>query len=85
MTREIDRVTQAFPGGCLPDNYEEAGAPFNPGMDLRDWFAGQALVGLARVTRLSDSGDTHVYPPDQIAEWAYCCADSMMAERGRGV
>ena len=40
------------------------------GMSLRDWFAGQAIMGLATDARVIC-----------IAEWAYTLADAMMEER----
>jgi hypothetical protein len=48
------------------------------GMTLRDWFAGQALVG----TLAS-------YPPGEspsdakLAEWSYATADAMLAARNQ--
>lgn len=41
-------------------------------MELRDWFAGQALIGLAPTT----DGAT-------AARWAYGYADAMIAERNK--
>jgi hypothetical protein len=43
-----------------------------PGMDLRDWFAGQALADLACYSQ-----------PHDAARWAYEMADAMMAERAK--
>jgi hypothetical protein len=43
------------------------------GMTLRDWFAGQALVGL-----LAEGGDRTL---DREAELAYECADAMLAAK----
>ena len=45
-------------------------APFNPGMTLRDWFAGQALSDLAA----TDAED--------VALECYQLADAMIAQRG---
>lgn len=42
---------------------------------LRDWFAGQALVG-----QLAHAGWN---VPEDAAKWAYEMADSMMKERAR--
>lgn len=52
-----------------------------PGMSLRDWFAGQALVGL-----LHRSWD-HVAKEEMVARWAaasYALADALLAERAKG-
>lgn len=44
------------------------------GMSLRDWFAGQALVGM--------SSSLNTAPPDAlVAEIAYRLADAMLARR----
>ena len=54
-----------------------------PGMSLRDWFAGQALAGL--MVRSWDDADG-VTPPDIFDLWAraaYRTADAMLAEGGR--
>ena len=66
----------AFPGRIWAgkdalgnDQYEP-----QPGMSLRDWFAGQALMGV-----LADPNCGHDL--GRTAEWAYMCADAMIAER----
>lgn len=47
------------------------------GMSLRDWFAGQAMVGFfASTTR-----PTTMHPDD--ATWFYTIADAMLAERAK--
>lgn len=47
-------------------------------ISLRDWFAGQALVGvLAKMTHDEYLGSAHV----QLAEDAYHLADAMLAQR----
>ena len=44
------------------------------GMTLRDWFAGQALVGLV-------SDTSHSCTPDEIAHECGLYADAMISER----
>lgn len=46
---------------------------FQTGMTLRDYFAGQAMIGFAySAPRL---------PPEKVAEGSYALADAMLAER----
>ena len=45
------------------------------GMSLRDWFAGQALVGILH------SIDFHACSYEKTAQWAYAQADEMMKAR----
>ena len=62
----------AFP--LMNRDYQEAygGAP---GMSLRDWFAGQALMGF-----MANTSRPTTYTGDD-AEWAYTIADAMLAAR----
>lgn len=63
----------AFPGGVDPNN----GWPMYSGMTLRDWLAGQALVGLlAGAYR-----DTTRANFTEVPEEAYAVADAMLAAR----
>ncbi len=48
-----------------------------PGMSLRDWFAGQALAGFCSIKELS---------PEQVSQvisGVYRLADAMLAERAK--
>jgi hypothetical protein len=68
--RRVDNVIQAFPAGG------------DPGMTLRDWFAGQALVGIsgAEVRAFAFQEDAS----DDVRFWAkaaYIIADAMLAAR----
>lgn len=57
-----------------------------PVMSLRDWFAGQALAGLASQI----SGVEHFTPEQRASGWVamaagiYEIADAMLAERTKG-
>lgn len=59
----------AFPGGGNA-------APFQAGMSLRDWFAGQALNGILL-------GGGAKYGEQNAVQLAYSCADAMLAERAK--
>lgn len=51
------------------------GSTINEGMTLRDYFAGQALVGV------SSNPESGCNSPRDLAHWAYQCADAMLAAR----
>jgi hypothetical protein len=52
------------------------------GMPLRDWFAGQALVGLlVSEADLYSAQVQRGVALDGLAEHCYRCADAMLAER----
>ncbi len=51
--------------------------PETNGMDLRDYFAGQALQGLLA------SGLRERIENDRLARWSYDQADAMLEARGR--
>lgn len=65
----------------------------HPGMDLRDWFAGQCVAGLlaqpayVRGAGVSDSlAETKWHPPTdavpaEVADFCYSLADALVAER----
>jgi hypothetical protein len=65
----------AFP--FIEQNRDGTPATQNPGMDLRDWFAGLALIGMGQwwPTAVGDYGAK--------ANWAYAQADAMLAERSK--
>lgn len=56
------------------------------GMDLRDWFAGQALIG-ELASQHPDFGEDNYDDSDEdaegLAEWSYRIADAMMKERAK--
>ncbi len=65
---------QAFPGGVSAGYDVRLGQEHHSGMSLRDWFAGQALVGIA-------SGNYSEFAI--MASDAYLIADAMLEERSQ--
>lgn len=59
------------------------GRDAEPGMSLRDWFAGQALAAPAATWTIPDDGPARVQALRDLARAAYDCADAMLAERER--
>jgi len=53
----------------------QTGAGPTPGMELRDWFAGQAVIGLLSNHKYDDDDSEH------IALMAYGVANFLMEER----
>lgn len=65
----------AFPQ-VIPDSFTLA----NPGMTLRDWFAGQALAGLlSAAATYGGKTDNRA----ALAADAYATADAILAERAK--
>lgn len=82
MSDTIDSGGPAFPGQPWPDRvgvYEKA-----PGMTLRDWFAGQALAGIAANSNGIFIGGEIRHDTPAYARVAYEIADAMLAERKNG-
>jgi hypothetical protein len=74
MTTKTNTGGPAFPIQGQPFTLGDTEyMPTDPGMTLRDWFAGQALAGL-----LSTTGDG---PAERYAKASYEVADAMLAER----
>lgn len=72
---------QAYP--CLDSSCGELSMR-DPGMTLRDYFAGQALAGI--VAAVMGTRDTNTTPDNfnaAIALGAYQLADAMLAERSK--
>jgi len=53
-------------------------AKLTGGMSLRDWFAGQALIGYLAI---HSDAECSIPEPQSAARSAYTFADSMLAER----
>jgi hypothetical protein len=61
-------------GGCaFPNDGKWGNGIEEPGMTLRDWFAGQAISTASKGYRA----------PEDIAAYAYEIADAMLAERSK--
>lgn len=79
LTEKQDNGGPAFPR----PTYESSGGGMvvthRNGMSLRDWFAGQALTGLASVPCGLGATEAEVAKSD--AERAYAYADAMLAAR----
>lgn len=57
-----------------------AGVPDTSEMNMRDYFAGQALTGLATYW-VEDNAANLLVDPEEIAEDAYLLANAMLEER----
>lgn len=68
----------AFPGPSFTSNGHPNG--HDMGMSQRDWFAGQAMAGLAAHSGSYGFGNG----PSDLADRAYEIADAMLAEREKG-
>ena len=72
----------ALPDIALPPDEAFALVKRCQGMSLRDWFAGQALVGW-----LSYNGEyvdmTSDTQGEKVAAWSYEIADAMIAQRAK--
>lgn len=56
---------------------------YTHGMTLRDWFAGQALMGICANTYTPWSPDAADIEDGQITKASYDLADAMLAARGQ--
>lgn len=86
MADKIEDGGPAFSGGLFEPQHGGSNdrEPMNPGMSLRDWFAGQALAGLM-AHPFEDGGDfLHDAGPDAAAYQSYRMADAMLAARKAG-
>jgi hypothetical protein len=78
----MSKNDQAFPGkvviGIKGDEWVYT---HSPGMTLRDWFAGQAVVGLLTAHHTAISYPTSTRFAEDAAKVAFIFADAMLAER----
>lgn len=76
MSKHTDGDDPAFPVTTA------SGFTFR-GMDLRDWFAGQVLCGLAMAKKPTVE-DQRLYSTfEHMSQVAYGLADAMLAARGK--
>jgi len=72
----VSDMTKKYDGGpAFP--VETTATPYAPGMSLRDWFAGQALVSMGDRQWNGDHSGTGT---EKQARAAYRIADAMIAE-----
>jgi hypothetical protein len=69
--QHIDDGGTAFPHTTVNNTF---GFVLQPGMSLRDWFAGMAM----------SNGYTEISSAQDIAEWSFQIADAMIAARKGG-
>jgi len=67
----------AFPGTIPQFSYQHP----EPGMTLRDWFAGQALAGMATLYAVAGGASEDIAKAN--ATVSYLMADAMIAERNK--
>lgn len=85
---QIDNGGPAFPANAPDLQPDPAKTALFPGMSLRDWFAGQAIAGLAgieaSISAVHSEAETKALL-DQVlrvrAEFAYRYADAMIKAR----
>jgi hypothetical protein len=94
-SNQIDDGGLAFPGkrnqqvGMVSDyGFSDDDSPTfaeveHPGMSLRDWFAGQALVGQLAFSPPDDPYNKF-HEPEDVARMCYRFADAMLAARNGG-
>lgn len=92
MADKIDDGGPAFSGGLY--EHQNAGAndrePMNPGMSLRDWFAGKAMAGFAGNNAIFAANNQNGWElvnasARDLADRAYWLADAMIAARKGGL
>ncbi len=69
-----DKIS-AFP---VESNYAKQ---VNPGMSLRDYFSGQAMIGFINMYQTEEEGIDNAC--QRSAELAYKLADAMLEQRGK--
>lgn len=82
-SKKIDDGGHAFPV-CFEGGQNSGEQPyFHEGMSLRDWFAGQALVGQLAFSPPDDPYNKF-HEPEDVARMCYQFADAFLAARKGG-
>lgn len=68
---------------AFPQRVQDEHDVLQPGMTLRDWFAGQAIQGLMLEERMWNSPDEGMSIGEHIAINAYDLADAMIKARSK--
>jgi hypothetical protein len=77
MSEHVNDGGQAFPGMASMVFGQESG--HLPGMSLRDWFAGQSMMGI-----IANPNNARQVTIEQMARDAYVFADAILAAREPG-
>jgi hypothetical protein len=75
-----------WPGGTRPGGLSETSDPYQvsyPGMTLRDYFAGQALIGWLSTYSHSQGKEANMVEAEAYAKSAYELADALLKERNK--
>lgn len=82
----MSKIEDGGPAFPVPEgNRLSDGSDCNEGMSLRNYFAGQALIGIG--TWMPNGTSCDLTDPDAMlarAEWAYAQADAMLKARKGG-
>lgn len=76
--RRCTKVMATGPNGQAEPIMETVG-----GMSLRDWFAGQAMVGLTAHPKCGPVGHGYETATNCVAREAYALADALLSERSK--
>lgn len=84
-SKKIDDGGPAFAGGLFEPQHGGTNdrEPWNPGMTLRDWFAGQA-IGSIPLRSWDHLGSDDMVRIEAWAKCSYLIADAMIAARKAG-
>ena len=82
---EVKQINDGGPAFPNMDSGELDKAPVlvSTGMSLRDWFAGQAIVGWMATYSHSNGPEANVRDIPDFAKTAYVIADALIAERAK--